>query len=47
MHSSVHSVSSHTGSVQITISLWGLFVCEILEFRFHPIADDPISLTGS
>ena len=46
MHSSVHSASSHTGSVQITISFWGLFGCDISEFRFHSIADDPISSTG-
>ena len=38
MHSSVHSASSHTGSVQITNSLWGLFGYGISEFRFHPIA---------
>ena len=30
MHISVHSASSHTGSVQITISFW------MSEFRFHP-----------
>ena len=49
MYSSVHSASSHTGSVQITISFqkWGLLGCDISEFMFHPIADDPISSTGS
>ena len=36
MHSYVHSASSHTGSVQITIC----FGCEISEFRFQPITDD-------
>ena len=43
MHSSVHSASSHTGSVQI------YFVLDVKcrEFRFHPIVDDTNSSTGS
>ena len=47
MHSSVHSASSYTGSVQITISFWGLFGREIPEFRFHPIFDGQMSSSGS
>ena len=35
MYSSVHSASSHTGSLQITISFWGLFGCEISEFNIQ------------
>ena len=34
MHSSVHSASSHTGSVQITISFWGLSGCKFRSLGF-------------
>ena len=34
------SVSSYTASVQITTTVFG---CEIPEFRFQPIIDQPIS----